>query len=82
MSDNLYWRNSKLDHLGKAIQLINQPKELQVFIEKIPDKNVKAIFEEFEDPYSSFNFEKEYEAFYWKNWKSAASIAKPDLSLI
>jgi len=41
-----------------------------------------AVYDEFEDPYSSFNYDIEYSDYYWSRFKKAVVEARPDITLL
>ena len=36
----------------------------------------------FQDPYSSFNYDREYSEYYWSRFKKAVAVARPDIILM
>jgi hypothetical protein len=43
---------------------------------------IRAVYDEFEDPYSSFNYDREYSDYYWSRFKKAVAVARPDVILM
>ena len=43
---------------------------------------IRAVYDEFEDPYSSFNYDKEYSNYFWSRFKKAVAEIKPDIILM
>jgi len=43
---------------------------------------IRAVYNEFEDPYSSFNYDQEYSNYYWSRFKKAVTEIKPDVVLM
>jgi len=43
---------------------------------------IRAVYNEFEDPYSSFNYDREYSDYYWSRFKKAVAETKPDVMLM
>ena len=43
---------------------------------------IRAVYDEFEDPYSSFNYDQEYSNYFWSRFKKAVNKAKPDVILL
>jgi len=43
---------------------------------------IRAVYNEFEDPYSSFNYDQEYSNYYWSRFKKAVVEARPDVILL
>ena len=82
MSENEeYWRNSKLDYLDSVVDAIDDQNELIKLANLMNKIQIQAIFKDFEDPYSMFNFHREYTDYYWVRWKRAVKIAQPDILL-
>ena len=77
-----YWKPSKLDFLYDCVGVINEPIKLRKVISQMSDRQIRATFNEFEDPYSSFNIGREYSSFYWEKFKTAALRERPSLVLI
>ena len=77
-----YWKPSKLDFLYNCAGVINDPIKLRKVISQMSDRQIRATFNEFEDPYSSFNIGREYSSFYWEKFKTAALKERPSIVLI
>ena len=77
-----YWKPSKLDFLHECAGVIDDPIKLQKVISQMSDRQIRAIFHRFEDPYSDFNIGGEYTSFYWERFKTAALEERPKLVLI
>ena len=43
---------------------------------------IRAVFNELEDPYSSFNYDREYPNYYWSRFKKAVAEERPDVILM
>ena len=43
---------------------------------------IRAVYDEFEDPYSNFNYDKEYSNYYWSRFKKAVARARTDVVLL
>jgi hypothetical protein len=43
---------------------------------------IRAVYDEFEDPYSSFNYDQEYSNYFWSRFKKAVAEIKPDIILM
>ena len=50
-----YYKPTKLDYLYDAATLINDEVKLIKIINKMENYQIRAVYDEFEDPYSSFN---------------------------
>jgi hypothetical protein len=77
-----YYKPTKLDYLYDAAMLINDEVKLQKVINKMEKYQIRAVFDEFEDPYSSFNYDREYSDYYWTRFKKAVAEVRPDVILI
>ena len=78
-----YYRPTKLDYLYDAATSIDDEVKLAQVINKMKPYQIRAVYDEFEDPYSSFNYDREYSDYYWSRFKKAVVETKPDvLSLI
>ncbi len=77
-----YYRPSKLDYLADAATFINDEVKLAMIIDEMKPYQIRAVYDEFEDPYSSFNYDREYSEFYWSSFKKAVAEAKPDIILM
>ena len=76
-----YWKPSKLDFLYDCAGVIDDSIKLQKVISQMSDRQIRATFNEFEDPYSYFNIGGEYSSFYWERFKTAACKERPKLLL-
>ena len=77
-----YYKPTKLDYLYDAATLINDEVKLIKIINKMENYQIRAIYDEFEDPYSSFNYDREYSDCYWSRFKKAVAVARPDAILM
>ena len=77
-----YYRPTKLDYLYDAATFINDEVKLKKIINKMENYQIRAVFDEFEDPYSSFNYDREYSEYYWSRFKKAVLEVRPDVILI
>ena len=77
-----YYRPTKLDYLYDAATFINDEVKLKKIINKMENYQIRAVFDEFEDPYSSFNYDREYFEYYWSRFKKAVLEVRPDVILI
>jgi hypothetical protein len=77
-----YYKPTKLDYLYDAATFINDQVKLQKIINKMKPHQIRAVFDEFEDPYSSFNYDREYSDYYWSRFKKAVVEARPDIILM
>lgn len=77
-----YYKPTKLDYLYDAATLINDEVNLKKIINKMKPYQIRAVFHEFEDPYSSFNFDREYSEYYWSRFKKSVVETKPDITLL
>ena len=50
-----YYKPTELDYLYDAATVINDEVKLQKVINKMKPYQIRAVYDEFEDPYSSFN---------------------------
>ena len=55
-----YYKPTELDYLYDAATFTNDQVKLQKIINKMKPHQIRAVFDEFEDPYSSFNYDREY----------------------
>ena len=74
-----YWRPGKLHFLYHCAGVIDDPIKLQKVISQMTDRQIRATFNEFEDPYSDFNIGEEYSSYYWERFKTAALNERPSL---
>ena len=77
-----YYKPTKLDYLYDAATSINDEVKLIKIINKMENYQIRAVFDEFEDPYSSFNYDREYSEYYWSRFKKAVLEARPDVILM
>jgi len=77
-----YYKPTKLDYLYDAATLINDEVKLIKIINKMENYQIRAVYDEFEDPYSSFNYDREYSDYYWSRFKKAVDEVRPDIILI
>ena len=77
-----YYKPTKLDYLYDAATFINDEVKLIKIINKMENYQIRAVFDEFEDPYSSFNYDREYSDYYWSRYKKAVAEVRPDIILI
>ena len=77
-----YYKPSKLDYLYDAATFINDEVKLIKIINKMENYQIHAVFDEFEDPYSSFNYDREYSEYYWSRFKKAVAEVRPDIILM
>ena len=77
-----YYRTTKLNYLYDAATFINDEVKLAQIINKMKPYQIRAVYDEFEDPYSSFNYDREYSDYYWSRFKKAVVETKPDVILM
>ena len=77
-----YFRPSKLDYLYDAATSIDDEVKLAQVINKMKPYQIRAVYNEFEDPYSSFNYDRAYSYYYWSRFKRAVAETKPDVMLM
>jgi hypothetical protein len=77
-----YYKPTKLDYLYDAATFINDEVNLVKIINKMENYQIRAVFDEFEDPYSSFNYDREYSDYYWSRFKKVVAVARPDAILM
>ena len=77
-----YYKPTKLDYLYDAAMLINDEVKLIKIINKMKPYQIRTVYDEFEDPYSSFNYDREYSDYYWSRFKKAVVETKPDVILM
>jgi hypothetical protein len=77
-----YYKPTKLDYLYDAATLINDEVKLKKIIIKMENYQIRAVYDEFEDPYSSFNYDRDYSDHYWSRFKKAVVEARPDVVLL
>ena len=77
-----YYKPSKLDYLYDAATFINDEVKLAQIINKMEKYQIRAVYAEFEDPYSSFNYDREYSDYYWSRYKKAVDEVRPDIAIL
>ena len=77
-----YYKPTKLDYVYDAATFINDEVKLKKIINKMEKFQIRAVYDEFEDPYSSFNYDREYSDYYWSRFKKAVAVARPDAILM
>ena len=77
-----YYMPTKLDYLYDAATFINDEVKLIKIINKMENYQIRAVYAEFEDPYSSFNYDREYSEYYWSRFKKAVLEVRPDITLL
>ena len=77
-----YYKPTKQDYLYGAATFINDEVKLIKIINKMENYQIRAVFDEFEDPYSSFNYDREYSDYYWSRFKKAVAEERPDIALL
>jgi hypothetical protein len=77
-----YYMPTKLDYLYDAATVINDEVKLQKIINKMEKYQIRAVYDEFEDPYSSFNYDREYSEYYWSRFKKVVAEVRPDITLL
>ena len=77
-----YYKPTKLDYLDDAATSIDDEVRLALIINKMKPYQIRAVYDEFEDPYSSFNYDREYSDYYWSRFKKAVVQTRPDVVLM
>ena len=77
-----YYQPTKLDYLYDAATSIDDEVKLAQIINKMKPYQIRAVYDKFEDPYSSFNYDKEYSNYFWSRFKKAVAKARPDVVLM
>ena len=77
-----YYMPTKLDYLYDAATFINDEVKLIKIINKMEKYQIRAVYDEFEDRYSSFNYNRKYSDYYWSRFKKAVVEARPDIILM
>ena len=77
-----YYKPTKLDYLDDAATSIDDEVRLALIIDKMKPYQIRAVYNEFEDPYSSFNYDREYSDYYWSRFKKAVVQTRPDVILM
>ena len=77
-----YYRPTKLDYLYDAATSIDDEVKLAQIINKMKPYQILAVYNQFEDPYSRFNYDKEYSNYFWSRFKKAVAEIRPDVILM
>jgi hypothetical protein len=77
-----FYKPMKLDYLYDAATFIDDEVKLIKTINKMENYQIRAVYNEFEDPYSSFNYDREYSEYYWSRFKKAVVVVRPDVILM
>ena len=77
-----YYKPTKLDYLDDAATSIDDEVRLSLIINKMKPYQIRAVYDEFEDPYSSFNYDREYSDYYWSRFKKAVVEVRPNVVLL
>ena len=77
-----YYKPTKLDYLYEAATFINDEVKLAQIINKMKPYQIHAVYDEFEDPYSSFNYDQEYSNYFWSKFKKAVTEIRTDVVLL
>jgi hypothetical protein len=77
-----YYQATKLDYLYDAATFIDDDIKLATIINRMKNYQIHAVYNEFEDPYSSFNYDREYSNYYWSRFKKAVVETRPDIILM
>ena len=77
-----YYRPTKLDYLYDAATSIGDEIKLAQVINKMKPHQIRAVYDEFEDPYSSFNYDQEYSNYFWSRFKKAVAEIRSDVILM
>ena len=77
-----YYQPTKLDYLYDAVTSIDDEVKLAQIINNMKPYQIRAVYNEFEDPYSSFNYDQEYSNYFWSRFKKAVAEIKPDIILM
>jgi len=77
-----YYKPTKLDYLYDAAASINDEVKLAQIINKMKPYQIRAVYDELEDPYSSFNYDRKYSDYYWSRFKKAVDETKSDIILM
>ena len=77
-----YYKPTKLDYVYDAATFINDEVKLKKIINKMEKFQIRAVYDEFEDPYSSFNYDRVYSDYYWSRFKKAVAEERPDIALL
>ena len=77
-----YYRPTKLDYLYDAATSIDDEVKLAQIINKMKPYQIRAVYNEFEAPYSSFNYDQEYSNYFWSRFKKIVAKARTDVVLL
>ena len=77
-----YYKPTKLDYLDDAATSIDDEVRLALIINKMKPYQIRAVYDEFEDPYSRFNYDQEYSNYFWSRFKKAVAEIRPDVILM
>ena len=77
-----YYKPTKLDYLDDAATSIDDEVRLSLIINKMKPYQIRAVYNEFEDPYSNFNYDQEYSNYFWSRFKKAVAEVKPNVILL
>ena len=77
-----YYRSTKLDYLYDAATSIDDDVKLVQIINNMKPYQIRAVYDEFEDPYSSFNYDQEYSNYFWSRFKKAVAEIRTDVILL
>jgi len=77
-----YYMPTKLDYLYDAATFINDEVKLIKIINKMEKYQIRAVYDEFEDRYSSFNYNRKYSDYYWSRFKKAVAVVRPDIIMM
>ena len=77
-----YYRPTKLDYLYDASTSIDDEVKLAQVINKMKPYQIHSVYNEFEDPYSNFNYDKEYSNYFWSRFKKAVAEVRTDVVLL
>ena len=77
-----YYSPTKLDYLYDPATSIDDEVKLAQVINKMKPYQIRAVYDEFEDPYSNFNYDKEYSDYYWSRLKKTVAEVRADVVLL
>ena len=77
-----YYRPTKLDYLYDAATSIDDEVKLAQIINKMKPYQIRAVYNEFEDPYSNFNYDQEYSNYFLSKFRKAVAKTRPDIILL
>ena len=77
-----YYQPTKLDYLYDAATSIDDEVKLARVINKMKPYQIRAVYNEFGDPYSSFNYDQEYSNYFWSRFKKAVAEIRTDIVLL